>query len=52
MQKQIAGLEQQLKANQAAPSQNASNAQIEARKQKLAALQQQVSRLQLSLGYE
>lgn len=52
VQKQVAGLEQQLKANQAAPSQNASNAQIEARKQKLAALQQQVSRLQLSLGYE
>ncbi|HEN8800122.1 hypothetical protein [Pseudomonas sp. CM27] len=52
VQKQIASLEQQLKTNQAAPSQNASNAQIEARKQKLKDLQQQVSRLQLSLGYE
>jgi chromosome segregation ATPase len=52
VQQQIAGLEQQLKAAQRAPASNASNAQIEARKQQLKTLQQQVSRLQLSLGYE
>lgn len=52
VQQQIAGLEQQLKAKQAAPAKNASSAQIEARKQELKSLQQQVSRLQLSLGYE
>ncbi|CAM3616433.1 hypothetical protein CCOS865_00328 [Pseudomonas reidholzensis] len=52
VQQQIAGLEQQLKNRQAAPANNASSAQVEARKQELKALQQQVSRLQLSLGYE
>lgn len=52
VQQQIASLEQQLKNRQAAPVQNASSAQVEARKQELKALQQQVSRLQLSLGYE
>lgn len=52
VQQQIAGLEKQLKAGQGAPAKNASSAQIEARKQELKALQQQVSRLQLSLGYE
>lgn len=52
VQQQIAGLEKQLKASQNAPAKNASSAQVEARKQELKALQQQVSRLQLSLGYE
>ncbi|MEE1921452.1 hypothetical protein V0R50_00770 [Pseudomonas sp. 148P] len=52
VQRQIAGLEQQLKAAQAAPAKNASSAELEARKQELKNLQQQVSRLQLSLGYE
>lgn len=52
VQQQIAGLEQRLKASQVAPASTASSAQVEARKQELKALQQQVSRLQLSLGYE
>lgn len=52
VQQQIAGLEKKLKAGQNAPAKNASSAQVEARKQELKALQQQVSRLQLSLGYE
>lgn len=52
VQKQIAGLEKQLQNAKAAPAKNASAADLEARKQQLQALQQQVSRLQLSLGYE
>lgn len=52
VQQQIAGLEQRMKASQNAPANTANAAQVEARKQELKALQQQVSRLQLSLGYE
>jgi chromosome segregation ATPase len=52
VQQQVVSLEQQLKSTKSAPAKNASSAQVEARKQELKALQQQVSRLQLSLGYE
>lgn len=52
VQQQIAGLEKQLRTAKTAPAKNASSADLEARKQELKNLQQQVSRLQLSLGYE
>lgn len=48
VQEQIAGLEQQLNG----PAGAGQTADAEARKQELKALQQKVSRLQLSLGYE
>ncbi|MET0611943.1 MAG: hypothetical protein ABWZ39_11835 [Pseudomonas caspiana] len=51
VQQQIADLEKQMAAKkQATPSNDA--AVVEARKQELKVLQQKVSRLQLSLGYE
>ena len=48
VQQQIAGLQQSL----AAPAASANAADVEARRAELKALQQKVSRLQLSLGYE
>lgn len=52
VQQQIAGLEKQLQAAKAPPAKNASSAQLAARQEELKSLQKQVSRLQLSLGYE
>lgn len=51
VQQQIAGLEQQLKASRSAPA-SSDPAAVAARQAELKALQQKVSRLQLSLGYE
>jgi septal ring factor EnvC (AmiA/AmiB activator) len=51
VQQQIADLERQLAAKRQAPA-SKDPALIDARKQELKALQQKVSRLQLSLGYE
>jgi chromosome segregation ATPase len=52
VQKQIAGLEQQLKASQAAPTTKATPATLAAKQQELKALQKKVNQLQFSLGYE
>jgi Lon protease-like protein len=52
VQKQIAGLEQQLKASQAAPVTKASPATLAAKKEQLKVLQKKVNQLQFSLGYE
>ncbi|MGY2289874.1 hypothetical protein ACW9H6_08900 [Pseudomonas sp. SDO528_S397] len=53
VQQQIAGLEQQLKANQAqAATQNATPAQLLAKQEQLKTLQKKVNQLQFSLGYE
>jgi len=51
VQQQIAGLEQQLKANQA-PAATATPAQLAAKQEQLKALQKKVNQLQFSLGYE
>jgi chromosome segregation ATPase len=52
VQKQIAGLEQQLKASQAVPATKASPATLAAKQEQLKALQKKVNQLQFSLGYE
>lgn len=52
VQQQIAGLEQQLKAAQAAPVSTSAPAQVAAKQQELKALQKKVNQLQFSLGYE
>ncbi|MHC8289975.1 hypothetical protein ACYZUD_24820 [Pseudomonas sp. XS1P51] len=52
VQKQIAGLEQQLKDSQVAPTAKASPAALAAKQEKLKALQKKVNQLQFSLGYE
>jgi hypothetical protein len=52
VQKQIAGLEQQLKASQAAPVTKTSPATLAAKQEQLKALQKKVNQLQFSLGYE
>ncbi|MHC8329689.1 hypothetical protein ACYZT8_28935 [Pseudomonas sp. LB3P93] len=52
VQKQIAGLEQQLKASQAAPMAKSTPATLAAKKEELKALQKKVNQLQFSLGYE
>ena len=52
VQQQIAGLEQQLKAAQAAPVSTSSPSQVAAKQQELKALQKKVNQLQFSLGYE
>jgi chromosome segregation ATPase len=52
VQKQIAGLEQQLKASQAAPMTKSTPATLAAKQQELKALQKKVNQLQFSLGYE
>ncbi|RMP60606.1 hypothetical protein ALQ18_01120 [Pseudomonas marginalis pv. marginalis] len=53
VQKQIAGLEQQLQANQAqAPSGSATPKQLAAKQEQLKTLQKKVNQLQFSLGYE
>ncbi|MCU1725516.1 hypothetical protein NTD86_00765 [Pseudomonas sp. 7P_10.2_Bac1] len=52
VQQQIAGLEQQLKAAQAAPVIASDSAQMAAKQQELKALQKKVNQLQFSLGYE
>ena len=52
VQQQIAGLEQQLKAAQAAPESTSDPAQMAAKQQELKALQKKVNQLQFSLGYE
>lgn len=51
VQQQIANLEQQLQASRSAPA-SSDPAAVAARQEELKALQQKVSRLQLSLGYE
>lgn len=51
MQQQIASLEQQLQISRSAPA-SSDPAVLEARQEELKTLQQKVSRLQLSLGYE
>lgn len=51
VQQQIGALEQQMQANRQLPPSN-DPAVLEARKAELKALQQKVSRLQFSLGYE
>ena len=52
VQQQIAGLEQQLKAAQAAPVSTSDPAQMAAKQQELNALHKKVNQLQFSLGYE
>jgi chromosome segregation ATPase len=52
VQKQIAGLEQQLKDSQAAPVTKSSPATLAAKQEQLKALQKKVNQLQFSLGYE
>ena len=52
VQKQIAGLEQQLKASQAAPTTKSTPATLAAKQQELKTLQKKVNQLQFSLGYE
>ncbi|NWL19916.1 hypothetical protein [Pseudomonas umsongensis] len=52
VQKQIADLEKQLKATQAAPTAKATPAALAARQQELKTLQKKVNQLQFSLGYE
>lgn len=52
VQKQIAGLEQQLKASQAAPMAKSTPATLAAKQVELKALQKKVNQLQFSLGYE
>jgi septal ring factor EnvC (AmiA/AmiB activator) len=52
VQKQIAGLEQQLKASQAAPMTKSTPATLKAKQEELKALQKKVNQLQFSLGYE
>ena len=52
VQQQIAGLEQQLKAAQAAPVSTSAPAQMAAKQQELNALHKKVNQLQFSLGYE
>ncbi|MBV6824767.1 hypothetical protein [Pseudomonas sp. PD9R] len=52
IQKQIAGLEQQLNASQATPTTKASPATLAAKQEQLKALQKKVNQLQFSLGYE
>ncbi|MFL1523680.1 hypothetical protein [Pseudomonas sp. O230] len=52
VQKQIAGLEQQLKDSQAAPVTKPSPAALAAKQEQLKTLQKKVNQLQFSLGYE
>ena len=52
VQKQIAGLEQQLKDSQTAPVAKPSKAALAAKQEQLKALQKKVNQLQFSLGYE
>ena len=52
VKKQIAGLEQQLKASQATPATKATPATLKAKQEELKALQKKVNQLQFSLGYE
>ncbi|KJZ36455.1 hypothetical protein LOY55_29645 [Pseudomonas sp. B21-040] len=52
VQKQIASIEQQLKASQAAPTTKATPASLAAKQEQLKALQKKVNQLQFSLGYE
>ncbi|MBK5549351.1 hypothetical protein JFU49_03495 [Pseudomonas sp. TH03] len=52
VQQQIAGLEQQLQASQAAPMTKATPATLAAKQEQLKALQKKVNQLQFSLGYE
>lgn len=52
VQTQIAGLEQQLKASQAAPMAKSTPATLAAKQKELKALQKKVNQLQFSLGYE
>lgn len=52
VKKQIAGLEQQLKASQAAPATKTTPATLKAKQEELKALQKKVNQLQFSLGYE
>jgi septal ring factor EnvC (AmiA/AmiB activator) len=52
VQKQIAGLEQQLKASQAAPMAKSTPATLKAKQEELKVLQKKVNQLQFSLGYE
>ncbi|WP_223517713.1 hypothetical protein [Pseudomonas sp. GL-B-19] len=52
VQKQIADLERQLKASQAAPTTKSTPATLAAKQQELKTLQKKVNQLQFSLGYE
>jgi len=52
VKKQIADLEQQLKASQAAPMAKSTPATLAAKQKELKALQKKVNQLQFSLGYE
>jgi chromosome segregation ATPase len=52
IQKQIAGLEQQLQATQVAPTTKATPASLAAKQEQLKTLQKKVNQLQFSLGYE
>lgn len=52
VQKQIASLEQQLKASQAAPASKPTAATLAAKQEELKTLQKKVNQLQFSLGYE
>ncbi|KJZ65855.1 hypothetical protein [Pseudomonas fluorescens] len=52
VKKQIADLEQQLKASQAAPTAKSTPATLAAKQKELKALQKKVNQLQFSLGYE
>jgi hypothetical protein len=52
VQKQIADLEKQLKASQAAPPTKSTPAALAAKQQELKTLQKKVNQLQFSLGYE
>ncbi|MCY1175901.1 hypothetical protein D9M73_161590 [compost metagenome] len=52
VQKQIADLEKQLKASQAAPTAKSTPATLAAKQQELKTLQKKVNQLQFSLGYE
>ena len=52
VQKQIADLEKQLKATQAAPTAKSTPASLAAKQQELKTLQKKVNQLQFSLGYE
>ncbi|EJM79328.1 hypothetical protein [Pseudomonas sp. GM55] len=52
VQKQIADLEKQLKASQAAPVTKSTPAALAAKQQELKTLQKKVNQLQFSLGYE
>ena len=52
VQKQIAGLERQLKASQAKPTVKSTPATLAAKQEELKTLQKKVNQLQFSLGYE